>query len=97
MKIAAMFTLLAGFGFAEEPRRPACTAQNRGSFWPAEANTSHEALLRLYRSGQLRLCTRATWRYQWEPLSVNFQAMKTAHTSAPKPPEPQEETVDDRH
>ena len=96
MKIAAMFTLLAGFGFAEEPRRPACTAQNRGSFWPAEANTSHEALLRLYRSGQLRLCTRATWRYQWEPLSVNFQAMKGKQPPAPRPAEAAVEAVDQR-
>lgn len=42
--------------------------------------------MKLARSGELRLCTRGTWRYRWESPTVHVgQLAKGGETKAAEP------------
>ncbi len=56
--------------------RPVCDADTVGLMWPNEANLSPQALHRLARTGELWLCARHPWRYQWERPSVSLDQLK---------------------
>jgi hypothetical protein len=78
MKYLGLFAILAAGCFAQEARKPVCNARNRGQFWPAEANVSQDAARQLFQSGELEMCSLATWRYRWDRLSVNVHHLAPA-------------------
>jgi len=73
MKWVAFIALCGVMCFAEEARKPVCNAQNRGQFWPAEANFSKDAARLFYQRGELEMCSQAVWKYRWERMSVNVR------------------------
>jgi hypothetical protein len=69
-----------------EKTMPACSAKRRGTFWPDQANQDRNLLMKLARSGELRLCTRGTWRYRWESPTVHVgQLAKSGEVKSPAP------------
>jgi len=77
--IVAALLLVAGLPcFSEDARRPACEKQNRGRLWPEQANNDH-ALARLAgQCGELQMCSRGTWKYGWQPLTVHISQLGKA-------------------
>ena len=73
MRLVGWLMMLAPVCFAGEPQKPVCSARTQGEFWPAEANISQQAAQRLFRSGELELCSLAVWKYKWQHLSVNVR------------------------
>jgi hypothetical protein len=63
---------------------PACSAKLRGQFWPQEANENPVLLMRLARSGELRMCTRGTWLYRWESLTVHVNQLRKSGEIKPR-------------
>jgi hypothetical protein len=69
-----------------KPPRSACTRETQGRFWPEQANTDRKLARELTRSGELQICSRGFFRYNWEPLTVNYQTLlhkKQAREAAP--------------
>jgi hypothetical protein len=56
---------------AEDAGRPPCKAQNRGRFWPEQANSDREFARKAERCGELQMCVQGVWRHRWEPLTVH--------------------------
>ena len=71
MRWIVPFVLLATPCFCEQAAKPPCNAQNRGRFWPEQANTDSATARAASRSGDLQICTLGTWKYQWASLSVH--------------------------
>jgi hypothetical protein len=61
---------------AEEPPKPPCNSQNVAKFWPDQANSNPEARRRAAQSGELEICSHGTWRYHWEPVTVNISQIR---------------------
>ena len=72
MNVLLLFALWLGVG--GEPAR--CDASRRGEYRPPAANYSPAILHQAARSGQLRLCVRGRWRYNWEQFSVNVKDLR---------------------
>jgi hypothetical protein len=52
-----------------------CGRENDGAFWPEAANTSKAVLHRAEHCGTLLLCTRTTFGWKWEAMTVNVQSL----------------------
>ena len=46
-----------------------------GRFWPEAANTDSDAARKLAQCGLLEICTRTTFRYKWQPVTVNVRQL----------------------
>ncbi len=71
----ALGALLGTAAWAEKPPRSACNKHTQGSFWPEAANADRKLAGQLMRSGELQMCTRGFFRYNWEPLTINVGAI----------------------
>jgi|ERR1700679_716339 hypothetical protein len=74
MRTAALIALLGAVCLAQDTiatKKPACNAKTRGDYWPAEANSSPQAVRRFTQSGELEMCSRDFWKYKWVHLSIN--------------------------
>jgi hypothetical protein len=58
-----------------KPARSACNKETQGRYWPDKANTDRRLAGQLMRSGDLQICARGMFRYNWEPLTVSYQAL----------------------
>jgi hypothetical protein len=61
MKTVALMVFLGAIGFAQDAQKPVCNAETRGQFWPAEANSSADAVRRLTQSGEIEMCSKGLW------------------------------------
>jgi hypothetical protein len=79
MKRIILCLLVAACGLAKEQeptvQRPACRASNRGQFWPQAANSDPKAARALSQCGSLEICTTTTWKYKWQPVTVNVRQL----------------------
>ncbi len=75
---------LASGSVPGKPPRSACNKQTQGLFWPDNANRDRKLASQLMRSGDLHLCTRGIFRYNWQPLTVSYRSL-LAKTKAPAP------------
>jgi len=55
--------------------KTACNAQNRGRFWPEEANTDSAFARQAARCGELEICSRGNWKYSWQLLTVHISKL----------------------
>lgn len=62
---------LASASLDVKPPRSACNKQTQGRYWPEPANDDRKLAGRLMRSGDLQMCMRGFFRYNWEPLTVS--------------------------
>ena len=70
---------------ADDPR-PDCGSKNRGQFWPEAANHDPKLLSQLARCGELLVCVRRDWRYQWESPTIRVdQLARNAKAKASEP------------
>jgi len=70
--------LMAASVLANQPEvssKPACRAAIRGQFWPDAANSDPQAARKLSQCGALEMCTATTWRYKWQPVTVNVRQL----------------------
>jgi hypothetical protein len=74
-RFALLLFAFSVYGTAGEPSRPACTAENRGDFWPDSANTDRSARAHWYRCGQLHICSAGTWKFEWKQVSVHISRL----------------------
>jgi hypothetical protein len=58
-----------------KPPRSACTRETQGQYWPEKANTDRKLAAQLMRSGELQMCSRGFFRYNWEPLTISYRTM----------------------
>ena len=73
MKYMALITLFGAMSFAGQDGKPACNAKLQGQFWPEQANWDHVAARQFYQTGELEVCSMATWRYRWQQISINVR------------------------
>jgi len=66
-----------------EKPMPSCSAKLRGTFWPEEANHDRNLLMKFARNGELRMCTRGTWRYRWESPTVHISQIGKRESTKP--------------
>jgi hypothetical protein len=59
--------LMLACGWAQEPPKPRCNAQQRGRLWPEGAARS--------TCGQIEICTLSVWKYRWEPITVHVSQL----------------------
>jgi len=67
---------------------PSCSAKLRGTYWPEDANHDPNLLMKLARKGELRMCTRGTWRYRWESPTVHVSQFAKHDPNKPQADEP---------
>jgi|SRR5271170_7615812 len=60
--------------FADDSR-PVCSSQNHGQMWPEAANHDRKLMASLIRCGELVICVRGTWHYQWQAPSVRYDQL----------------------
>ncbi len=77
LKLLSLIVLLVPCMAAAENAKPQCNAKNRGSLWPAQANTDPAAARKALRCGELQMCTAGTWKYRWEPMTVSLSQLTT--------------------
>ena len=78
MRILWVCLVTVALAFAAPPPPSACTEETHGQFWPQEANANRRAAMELMRVGEVYLCGVTRKGYVWEPLSVTWDALKTA-------------------
>lgn len=74
---------MATAGAGSEPPRPPCNMETRGKLWPARANTDAEYARKAVQCGELRMCTKGSWRHRWERLAVHYSQLRDASSTAP--------------
>jgi len=86
MRIASIL-LLAMAAFGQE--KPVCGENNRGQFWPSEANSDRVVLKQALNCGELRICSKGLWKYRWETVGATYwQLAKQPAPAACKLAEP---------
>ncbi|HVX66522.1 MAG TPA: hypothetical protein VHA11_07965 [Bryobacteraceae bacterium] len=81
-------SLLSG-SVAEKPPRSTCNRETQGRYWPEEANTDRKLAARLMRTGELQMCSRGFFRYNWEPLTINYHSVLAKKQAAGAAPDAQ--------
>lgn len=76
LQVFALTVLSSLAGYSQEWEKPACTRDLAGQFWPLEANTDSRLLKKYARCGQLEICTRRAWRYQWRQATVTVNQLR---------------------
>jgi hypothetical protein len=66
---------LVSSSISSKPPRSTCTRETQGRYWPEKANTDRKLAGQLMRSGELQMCSRGLFRYNWEPLTVSYRAL----------------------
>ena len=56
--------------------RPPCGVEHAGQLWPDAANHDSGLLLRLAREGNLRICSKGLWKFQWQSPTVSLRQME---------------------
>jgi hypothetical protein len=81
LKLAIVLIFGCALSFAaSDSDRPVCNKKNVGELWPPEAKTDRVAFWRFSQSGELEVCSRGTWHYRWQGLTVNVRDL-----AAPRP------------
>jgi hypothetical protein len=88
-RLAPVLLLLSVPLFAADPSRPVCSAENQGHMWPEAANHDPKLLSRLARCGELFICVRGSWHYNWQAPSVRFDQLgRQAKSKGARPTPP---------
>ncbi len=61
---------------ADPPRRPPCTAQTEGRFWPDEANNNPKFAAALMPYGYPEVCSVRDGHYRWRSLTVSVRKLR---------------------
>ena len=60
--------------------RPACSPITRGMMWPAQANEDGRLAVRLAKTGDLQICTKGPWKYNWIAPVIHWEDLRKDKT-----------------